>query len=118
MAGAVQSLWQRVHDTVTAMAERLEMFRRDPKTEKVEHPFRDSLVLNLRELVDLLGRLNVTGDTALEATRQRLLERVCPVEPDELRTDDRLRAKQAKECREVLNSMAGYMGAVPAMAAE
>jgi hypothetical protein len=116
--GAVRSLWQRVHDTVATMQTRLEAYKRDPATGKVSAPFRDSLVGNMRELVDLLGRLNVTNDSALEAMRRRLDEKLCQAEPEALREDDVLRASQARECKAVLDLMSGYVGTAPAMAAE
>lgn len=115
---AVRSLWQRVHDTVSTMAGRLEAYERDPQSGAVKHPFRDSLVGNMRDLTELMGRLNVTGDPALDRMRQRLAEKLCAAEPQQLREDDALRAKAAAECRAVLDVMAAYTGAVPAMAAE
>lgn len=116
--GAVRSLWQRVHETVTAMHTRLEAYQRDPATGKVTAPFRDSLVTNMRELVDLLPRLNVTGDPALTAMQRRLADRLCAVEPEDLRENDALRSIQAAECKAVLDIMAGYTGAPAALAAE
>lgn len=118
VAGAVRSLWQRVHDTVEAMHDRLTKFKKDEATGKVEHPFRDSLVTNMRELVDLMARLNITDDAALETMRRRLADRLCAVEPDDLRGNAELRSIQAAECAAVLDLMAGYIGAAPALAAE
>lgn len=118
VAAAVRSLWQRVHDAVSAMHDRLSKFKKDATTGKVEHPFRDSLVTNMRELVDLMARLNMTDDPALETMRRRLADRLCQVEPEDLRSSDTLRASQAAECAAVLDLMAGYIGAAPALAAE
>src|SRR5260221_3602631 len=42
------------------------LFRSRVTTEGVEHPFRDSVVTNLVKIVDILPKLNVTGDPALE----------------------------------------------------
>jgi hypothetical protein len=114
---AVRSLWERVHETVTAMHDRLSAYQRDPKTGRISNPFRDSLVSNLRELVDLMGRLNVTDDPQLEAVRRRLADKLCEHEPEALREDDALRARQAAECRAILDSMGGYIGAPVAVQA-
>jgi hypothetical protein len=38
----------------------------------VEHPFRDSIVTNLVKLVDVMPRLNVTGDPELERLTAQL----------------------------------------------
>ena len=72
----------------------------------------------MRELVDLLPRLNISDDPALESMRRRLAENLCPVEPDDLRADAGLRAAQAAECARGLELMGGYIGAAPALAAE
>lgn len=114
---AVRSLWQRVHDTVARMAMRLEKFERDPTTGNVTHPFRDSLVGNLRELVDLLPRLNMSSDPALERMTERLRASLCAQEPDDLRNDDTLRQAHIRECRSVLDIMQAYTGAPVALPA-
>lgn len=116
--GAVRSLWQRVHDTVSTMAARLAAFRRDPDTGKVEHPFRDTLVGNLRDLAELLPRLNMSDDPALSRMTDRLRETLCAVEPDDLRKDDAQRQAHIRECQDVLALMAGYVGPAVKMAAE
>lgn len=115
-AAAVRSLWQRVHDTVSAMHDRLTKFSKDADG-KVHHPFRDSLVGNMRELVDLLPRLNFSNDPDLQDMIVLLTQKLCAVEPDALRSDDALRASQAAECARVFNLMSGYVG-TPALAAE
>src|SRR5262249_46627308 len=55
VAAAVRALWQRVHDAVSAMATRLELYEPgDGESVKAKHPFRDTLVSNLRDIVELL----------------------------------------------------------------
>lgn len=103
---AIGDLWQRIHDTVRHMAARLRMYR--VTDDGVEHPFRDSMVTNLRALVDLLPRLNFTGDSRLAAMCQRLNDELCPHEPDDLREDEGLRSDTAKAAERILADMAGY----------
>jgi hypothetical protein len=62
--GASRELWQRLYEAVSHMAERLQVYK--VTEEGVEHPFRDSVVTNLVKLVDVLPKLNVTGDPELE----------------------------------------------------
>ena len=71
---AMGDLWQRVHDVVSGMLDKLSRYQSDPATGKVVATFRDSAVNNLRDMVDLLGRLNVTDDPNLEAMRRRLVK--------------------------------------------
>lgn len=107
---AVRDLWQRVHDTVTHMHERLSAYAIDATGKVTGGIFRDSMVTNLRDLVELLPRLNVTADAQLEAMRQKLVEKLCPIEPDDLRTDATLRQETAQTAADILAAMAGYTG--------
>ena len=110
IAGAVQDIWTRVYETVSHLSDRLKAYEVTPEG-KVKNPFRDSLVENLRDLVDLLPRLNLTGDSALSATCQELKSKLCTYEPDSLRENDRLRAEVAKDADSILAAMAGYVSA-------
>jgi hypothetical protein len=113
--GAVRDLWQRVHDCVAHIAERLRAYKveRDPDTgkDKVSNPFRDSLVTNLRDLVDLLPRLNLTGDPSLAAMRDKLAAQLAPHEPQALRDSEALREQVARTAEDILRDMAGYCAA-------
>lgn len=66
---AMRDPWDRLHSMLTHMVERLTDENGERKV------FRDSLLSNPLELCDLLTRLNVTKDPALEEAR-RMLERV------------------------------------------
>jgi hypothetical protein len=105
---ATRELWQRLYDAVSHMAERLAAYK---VTEAgVEHPFRDSVVTNLVKLVDVLPKLNVTGDPELDRltaeARAKLL-----VDPKELRQSEAARNETAKTAAAIAAHMAGYMGA-------
>lgn len=96
-------LWQRCHDVVAAMVERLNAY-----TGERSGSFRDSLVGNIREMVELLPKLNVTGDATLEAFRQRIERELAAYEPQALRNDATLRASVASEAAAILDAMTGY----------
>lgn len=112
---ATRSLWQRCHDAVSHMVERLNAYQRDPETGKVTAPFRDSLVENIRELVDLLPRLNITGDPELERMRQRIEASLTREEPQTLRENETVRADVAQQAADILSAMSGYIGEPEAM---
>lgn len=101
LAAAQRELWDRLFAAVRHMAEKLQ----DPKS-----IFRDSLVVNLRDLCTLLPRLNVTDNPDLE--RQRLdVERLLTTTPPEtLRTDNTARAATAAAASQIAATMAAYMG--------
>jgi hypothetical protein len=95
----MEDCWTRLHGVVSSMAERLS----DP--EKI---FRDSLVENVVELVDLLPRLNLTGDSRLEDMRQVVAKKLTRHDPQTLRENQHVRKETAKAAEDILQAMAGY----------
>ncbi|MBI1207231.1 MAG: hypothetical protein GC191_08075 [Azospirillum sp.] len=111
---AVRDLWSRIYEQVARIQERLSTYTIDPLNGKVTAGiFRDSMVENLRELVALLPRLNVTGDPELAAMTERLSETLCQAQPRALREDAALRTGTLKEAEDILAELAGYVGPEP-----
>lgn len=105
---ASRELWRRLYEAVSHLAERLQVYK---VTEKgVEHPFRDSVVTNLVKLVDVLPKLNVTGDPELEQLAAQVRASLL-VDPQELRKSDSIRNETAKTASAIASRMAAYMGA-------
>lgn len=98
---AIKDVWHRLHDRVSKMAERL----KDPDAR-----FRDTLVENLAELVDLLPRLNLTDDPNLENMR-REVEAKLLCNPDSLRQYATVRQSVASDAQSILDAMAPFMAA-------
>lgn len=84
---AMKDVWERMHEALAKMSERLDYT--DDANKKI---FRDSLVDNVIDIIDLLRDFNVTGDTHMEAMRQQLEEAMRGVTPDALREDQSFRA--------------------------
>lgn len=89
---AMADVWERAHDALTKMSERLDYA--DDTTKKV---FRDTLVTNVQEIVDLLGTMNVTNDPAMTDAHRRLDAAMQGITPDALREDAYLRAQTKRE---------------------
>jgi hypothetical protein len=104
---ASRDLWHRLYDAVSHMAERLQAYR--VGDDGVEHPFRDSVVTNLVKLVDILPKLNVTGDVELERMASQIRDSLL-VDPKELRRSEAVRSETAKAAAAIAERMAGYMG--------
>lgn len=116
---AMADLWQRAHDVTAAMVERLTATREGPNGEKLPAIFRDSLVENVRELVGLLPRLNVTGDARLDAIAREMGERLLVANAEELRASAPLRESVARDAAAILAQMESYTGGgVSLLAAE
>jgi hypothetical protein len=104
---ASRELWQRLYEAVSHLAERLQAYK--VTDEGVEHPFRDSVVTNLVKLVDVLPKLNVTGDPELERLAAQVRASLL-VDPQELRESELVRSETAKNATAIAQRMAAYMG--------
>ena len=103
---AVRSLLDRLHEPVARMATRLRLFRRT-SSGKVEHPFRDTLVENVREIVKLAPALNLMDDPKIAALCADIERHLASQNPDQLRNSARLRATVADEADEILRKIQG-----------
>jgi hypothetical protein len=103
---ASQELWQRMYEAVSHMAERLAAYK--TSAEGVEHPFRDSIVTKLVKLVDVMPRLNVTGDPELDRLTDQVRASLL-VDPAELRKSEDVRSQTAKAAARIAEQMTGYM---------
>jgi hypothetical protein len=112
---ASRELWQRLYDAVGHLAGRLQAYK--VTDEGTEHPFRDSVVTNLVKLVDILPKLNVTGDMELERLAAQVRASLL-VDPQELRNSELVRTETVRTASEITKRMAAYMAgyAVPAAA--
>jgi hypothetical protein len=72
-------------------------------------PSRDSVVTNLVKLVDVLPKLNVTGDPELERLAAQVRASLL-VDPQELRESESIRNETAKNASDIAQRMAAYMG--------
>ena len=103
---ASRELWQRLYEAVSHLAERLSAYK--VTGTGVEHPFRDSVVTNLVKLVDVLPKLNVTGDPELERLAAQVRASLL-VDPQELRKSESIRTDTAKRAAEIARTMGAYM---------
>lgn len=107
MAMATAEVWERLREVVGRMRERLA----DPKA-----IFRDSLVGNIRELCELVPRLNITGDAGLQAMATEISRELGRFEPAELRESAEARLATAQAARQIEAKMAGLFGQASASA--
>lgn len=76
---------------------------------KKDAEFRDTLVENARELVDVLKRINLTDDPQLEEYR-RQTESLAAAKPETLRDNDSVRTNTAKQAQSILDAMKNTYG--------
>jgi hypothetical protein len=97
---AMSDVWKRTHVALSKMVERLDYS--DNETKKI---FRDSLVDNVMEVVDLMKTCNVIGDMQMAATATRLENLLIGITPDALREDDYLRTETKDSVAAVLKTL-------------
>jgi hypothetical protein len=100
LQSALKDVWTRTHKALASMSERL-----DYRYETTRKIFRDSLVENVIEVVDLLGDFNITGDAQMTAMKDRLEDAMRGVTPDALREDAYLRQRTKQEVDAVLKTL-------------
>jgi hypothetical protein len=98
-AESMRRVWNRVYKTVEHVYDRL-------KDENAI--FRNSMITNVQELVDLLPDLNILKDPNLEDMSNELKQTLCQQDPDELRRNKIQRKQVADESRGLLDKIGQY----------
>lgn len=104
---AMKEVWGRLHDVVSHAAARLKAYKDDG--DKVEHPFRDTLVTNITELLDIIPSLNITNDPKLLGFADQIRQSITAHSAVVLRDDAKIRESVAKQADEILEKMAGFL---------
>ncbi len=107
--GAVGDLYRRLGEAVERVADRL---REDDNGKPLV--FRDSMIGNIRDLVDIVPRLNIFGDDKLARLCEQVKEKIASVEPDALRPsrtfDPAARRRVKRDADALMEQFAGYFG--------
>lgn len=98
---AMGDVWQRTYKVLANMSERLDYAGKDDKKK-----FNDTLVGNVKDMVNLLTKFNITGDAKMESMRVALDDAMFGISPDALRHDDVLRAETKGKVDAILSAMA------------
>jgi len=85
---AMGDVWQRTYEALSKMSERLDYG--DDANKKI---FRDSLVSNVKDMVQMLSDFNITNDPVMAKASQDLERALEGVTPEALREDAYLRAQ-------------------------
>lgn len=80
---AYKDVWDRTHEALASMSAKL--------SGNKKQIFRDTLVSNVRDMVELLDKFNITGDETMRRARIKLEDVMSGITPDALREDDDLR---------------------------
>jgi len=80
---AYADVWERTHEALKRMSEKL--------SGEKKQIFRDTLVGNVQEMIDLLDKFNITGDPKMKQAKVKMESALSGITPDALREDDALR---------------------------
>jgi hypothetical protein len=103
---------QRIMLVVGAMVDRLTAYKpaKPGSGKRAEGLFRDSLVDNIRDLVELLPSFNLAGDKALTDLTARLRNELCRNDAEVLREDKAVRDATKKAAKSILAEAEAMMG--------
>jgi len=102
---AMNDVWTRLHKALAAMSERLDYSPSATTKADGKKTFRDSLVGNVLDMVELLNVCNVSGDSQMNAARMKLEDALRGVNADALREDAHLRSETKRTVDEVIKSL-------------
>ena len=97
---AMNDVWTRLHKAMTNMSERLDYSGKEDK--KV---FRDTLVPNVTDMIELLRVCNVTQSTQMSDMANKLEDAMSGVTVEALREDDTFRAETKAAVDAVMKSL-------------
>ncbi len=104
---AVGDLYRRLAEAVDRVSERL---TEDDNGKPLV--FRDTMISNIRDLADVVPRLNIFGDQRLASLCERVKDKIAGVEPDSLRPsgtfDPAVRARVKRDADALMEQFAGY----------
>ncbi|MDE0453718.1 MAG: hypothetical protein OXM03_08845 [Chloroflexota bacterium] len=107
--GAVGDLYRRLGEAVERVSDRL---REDENGKPLV--FRNSMIGNIRDLVDIVPRLNIFGDDELARLCEQVKNKIAGVDPDALRPsrsfDPAARGRVKRDADALLERFAGYFG--------
>ena len=102
---AMKDVWRRAYDALTKMSDKLDYT--DVGSKKI---FRDTLVSNVMDIVDLMEVCNITRDPAMTEAQGRIRYALQGITPEALREDAHLRAdtkRQVDEVRQIIDNLPG-----------
>lgn len=98
---ATVELWRRLHDLVKKLRDVLA---------SSDAGVRAALFDNLKDIVAIMPRLNLTGDPKLDALTKRVASELLSEDVEAIKEDDSLRADVAKKADSILDAMASFIG--------
>jgi len=107
----VSDIWNRIFDATSRLKDAMKKPDRQDKDGAFQAPiFRDSIIGNIKDLVNIIPSLNIFQDPAIDAARTELINELCQLDPQELRDNKAKRLEVEKTADKILNKLPGMFG--------
>ncbi len=106
--GAQRSVWERLRKALEHAVEHLKAYTLNAEG-KVENGFRDSLITNVQELLDIIPALNVMNDPAMVEFAARIRDEITSYPGGLLRAHDETRKQVISAADDMLAKMKEFM---------
>jgi hypothetical protein len=100
LTSAMNDVWKRTYTALSKMSERLDYA--DHEKKKI---FRDSLIDNVMEMVEMLRVCNITHDTQMTAMADSLTDALQGITPEALREDAYLRTETKRAVDQAIKAL-------------
>lgn len=98
---ATVEIWKRLHELVKKLRDTLK---------DSDAGVRGALFSNLKDIVAVMPKLNLTGDKKLEALTARVAKELLAEDVGAVKDDDKLRADIGKKADDILSAMESFIG--------
>jgi len=102
---ALNDCWERIYSSVNSLAGKMQEKRTDKKGDDIAPIFRNSIIQNINDLVEILPDLNIVNDPDLENMRRRLQDELSGIDPAELRESSESRQEVSQKAQNILNDL-------------
>ena len=100
VTAAMSDLWERLYKAVSHFHEQVK-----------GGVVKDALIANLRDLCEILPRLNLTGDARLDEMQRRIMDKLGAYDAEDLKKKNRRTRKQAAaEAEQIVKDLSAFMG--------
>jgi hypothetical protein len=111
---AMDNIWNRVIASIEKIYERFsaedfESVNKAGETIMRKPRLSESIIENLKDLIELLPGLNITNNPFLETVRQEMESKFASISIESIKEDDELRKTKAKEAETLLNNIKTLM---------
>jgi len=109
---ASNDIYKRLSKVLTEMVEKLHAYKvevDDQGKEQVVRFFRNSVVTNVTDLLNLVPLLNINDDPQIVAFHDEIQRELCRLSADDLRQSETARMDTADKAEEIIRKMSAYM---------